>query len=163
MHPQRSGCSVPAEATKQDTLTSAWCHPRSRGTIFFFPPVLPWAPSAHPICGPRFLFTNRSQNSPSLPWLLQGIITGGEDYRQKKCLHTQTHLQINRAFCVQTRFKDQLSHLSHQHLSQVLRVLAVSKHTAPCLPSLAQLFPRTPQRCSQMLSSFQEGRTSLLK
>ena len=43
MHLNRSGSSIPADVTKQDTLTSAWCHP-SRSTIFFFPPVLPWAP-----------------------------------------------------------------------------------------------------------------------
>lgn len=120
MHLERSGSSIPAHATKKDTLTSAWCHPRSRGTIFFFPPSCPGHHSAHPICGSRFLFMSRSQNSPSLQWLLQRIITRGLDYSQKKCLHTSICLQINRASHAQTRLKDQLSHLSRQHLSQVL-------------------------------------------
>lgn len=52
MHLQRSGCSIPAEATKQDTLTSAWCHPRSRGTIFFFPPSCPGHHQLIPSVGP---------------------------------------------------------------------------------------------------------------
>lgn len=60
MHLERSGSSVSAHTTKQDTLTSAWCHPRSRGTIFFFHPSCPGHHSSCPICGSRFLFTSRS-------------------------------------------------------------------------------------------------------
>lgn len=59
MHLDRSCSSIPADVTKQDTLTSAWCHP-SRSTVSFFPPSCPGHRSAHPICGSRFLFTSRS-------------------------------------------------------------------------------------------------------
>ena len=51
----------------------------------------------------------------------------------------------NRASRAWTRLKDQLSHLSRQPSQPGPDpVLAVSKHMAPYLPSLAQLFPRTP-------------------